>query len=508
MRWGCAAVALVTAAYLFPAIRCGMVLSDDGVLWGAAARILGGQVPGRDFPVIYPPGEFYAVAAALALGKGSWIAYRALWLGVRCVATALAWSVARRFLSPTLAALGIAPLILVPGHWHKSSLALVPLAIIWATFRWIEDRSRVRFIALGVVIGAACLLRHDIGGLAALAATGAVASVPGSVTSRARRAAGLFGISFGLFAAVHGALGVSPLRFVDVPLAMAAAPTTIRAAVPYPGPGDLMGAIGAGDLSGAIELSFYFWPFALALAMLLWALRKRRLKEALLAATALCLVQSVWWYSNYGHLVQALPLSLLVTTVAAGYGIRRGGARRMLGSTGIAAVCAYLMYQLAYCADLATAATPLHVTRMGVPVDTAIGEVHVTQARARHLPSVLDLIDSTTKPTDPIFVFPMDALYYSLSGHPNPTPFDVLGHHAYKTVLPDATAERSLAERLVEAGVPIVLLDESISFLNHPRAPEQRMTHYAKGLLEELTRSYTVHDVIGTTLLLRRRSAR
>lgn len=479
-----------------------MVLSDDGVLWGAAARILDGQVPGRDFPVIYPPGEFYAVAGALALGKGSWIAYRALWLGVRCIATVLAWSVARRFLPPALAAFGIAPLILVPGHWHKSSLALVPLAIIWATFRWIEKRSRGRFIALGVVIGAACLLRHDIGGLAAIASTGAVLAMPGSVRERASRAAGLLAISLGLFAAVHGALGVSPLRFVDVPLAMASAPTANRAAVPYPNPLDLIGANGVAE---AVELSFYFWPFAAAAMVLLWAIRRRRVREALLAATALCLVQSVWWYSNYGHLVQALPLSLLVTTVAAGYGIRRGGARRVFGTTGIAAICGYLVYQLAYSDDLATAATPLHLADMGVPVQTALGAVHVTEARAEHLSSVLDLIGSTTDPADPIFVFPMHALYYPLSGHPNPTAFDVLGHHAYRTVLPDSTAERALAMGLVDAGVPIVLLDESISFLNHPRAPEQRMTSYAGGLLEELARSYTVHDAIGTTLFLRAR---
>ena len=142
---------------------------------------------------------------------------------------------------------------------------------------------------------------------------------------------------------------------------------------------------------------------------------------------------------------------------------------------------------------------------MTAPLETAMGTLRVEPEKAVLMGRVLRRVEEGAPGGEPIFAFPMLSLYYGLSAHRNPTPYDVLAHHTYRTLLPDAEAEEHLAETILAAGTRLILFDEPPTMLNAPRLPEQRATRYAEHLLGELTRAFELWDVIGTTVLLRRR---
>jgi 4-amino-4-deoxy-L-arabinose transferase-like glycosyltransferase len=176
MRRGLAEPAgVLVAAFLWHAAYSGYGLApqDEGWLLNAASRVAAGETPYRDFTTAYVPGTYYLVAGVLDAFGPSLPAVRLLFALLRALTVLLVFLLARRLMSRPLAFAAAALTALVPGPWHKTFFALVPLAALVPAARW-EAGGGLRWLALaGAAAGLGAWFRQD----AALAAMAGAAWV-------------------------------------------------------------------------------------------------------------------------------------------------------------------------------------------------------------------------------------------------------------------------------------------------------------------------------------------
>src|SRR5258706_327710 len=82
----CAVVLGAALGFGIPRHRDGINLYDEGFLACSAIRVLGGELPLRDFESLQPPLAFYSVAALFAVAGPSLVALRAFGLALRFAA--------------------------------------------------------------------------------------------------------------------------------------------------------------------------------------------------------------------------------------------------------------------------------------------------------------------------------------------------------------------------------------------------------------------------------------
>jgi len=150
---------------------------DSGVFLYAGQRILGGEIPYRDFWDHKPPGIFYLNALGLVIGGGSpW----GVWI-VECaslfLATVLSYCILRKVFGTipavvgTTSWLGILPVPLDTGNYTEEYALPFQFLIILACLQLLRRQSsRYWAAALGFGIAAFLLLRPNLVGMAIAAA--------------------------------------------------------------------------------------------------------------------------------------------------------------------------------------------------------------------------------------------------------------------------------------------------------------------------------------------------
>ncbi len=167
--------AIVAAAGLHLAYAAyGNLTQDEAWLLECAARVGSGQVAHRDFVSIYPPGQFHLAQATLDAAAGDARAVRWMWALLRGVVVGLTLALGRRLMPWPWAAAAAIAVVLMPGPWHKTFYALVPLAVLSAAARALARAQMAGFVWSGVLAGVGFWFRHDV----ALFAWGAAGLLP------------------------------------------------------------------------------------------------------------------------------------------------------------------------------------------------------------------------------------------------------------------------------------------------------------------------------------------
>ncbi len=156
-------LALAAAATYGGYAAYGNIHQDEGWLLESSLRVARGEVPHRDFVSIYPAGRFYLFAAVLELFEGELLAVRATWCILRGAVVGLVFALGRRMMPAPFAAAAAVLAWLLPGPWHKTFFALVPLATLAALAAWAGDRRRGWLWLAGALAGVGAWFRHDVG---------------------------------------------------------------------------------------------------------------------------------------------------------------------------------------------------------------------------------------------------------------------------------------------------------------------------------------------------------
>jgi 4-amino-4-deoxy-L-arabinose transferase-like glycosyltransferase len=199
MRRGLAEpVVVLAAAFLWHAAYSGYGLApqDEGWLLNAASRVAAGETPYRDFTTAYVPGTYWLVAGVLDAFGPNLPAVRLIFALLRALTVLLVFLLARRLTSRPFAFGAAALTALVPGPWHKTFYALVPLAALVPAARWESGGSLRWLAAAGCAAGVGAWFRQDAG-FAALAGAAWVAwwAARSRAAASRRRALGVLVLS-------------------------------------------------------------------------------------------------------------------------------------------------------------------------------------------------------------------------------------------------------------------------------------------------------------------------
>lgn len=168
------AAAFAAAGFHLAYASYGNLTQDEAWLLECAARVGSGQVAHRDFVSIYPPGQFHLAQVALDAAGGDARAVRWMWAILRGVVVGLTLALGRRLMPWPWAAAAAIAVVLMPGPWHKTFYALVPLAVLLAAARALVHARLAGFVWSGVLAGIGFWFRHDV----ALFAWGAAGLLP------------------------------------------------------------------------------------------------------------------------------------------------------------------------------------------------------------------------------------------------------------------------------------------------------------------------------------------
>ncbi len=141
---------------------------DEGVAVYGAQRVISGELPYRDFWTMYPPGNFYLLAALLKI-FGNTLATARIWsVVVMWMLVIGAGFLARRISNP-LGVLVASGIVMTAAGSYGFYAQPVPTALVLSLaaafflMRYLENL-RIRNLWLsGIFIGLATLVRHDVG---------------------------------------------------------------------------------------------------------------------------------------------------------------------------------------------------------------------------------------------------------------------------------------------------------------------------------------------------------
>jgi hypothetical protein len=156
---------------------------DEGLVLQAAARIVNGELPYRDFYANYGPGQYYTGGALDFVFGPSLLTWRIVRVALDALVAVLAYALVRREGSQPLALLAWVAVLFAMAdptlpHPNAAALALAFGAILLA---------RRSPVAAGVLAGVAFAFRFDLGAAAAAgAALAAAAAAPGPGPAPAR----------------------------------------------------------------------------------------------------------------------------------------------------------------------------------------------------------------------------------------------------------------------------------------------------------------------------------
>lgn len=149
-------------------IRTSFNFYDEGFAMFGPTRILTGEIPYKDFWAIYPPGQFYAVAAVIKLFGPDLINARIYDTLIRILIVVGCYLIARRVASPRLALLSavvITFLLASAGFYAYAVFPAMGLGIwaIWAWLKYDHEGKPGWLLLAGTLLGIAMAIRWDLG---------------------------------------------------------------------------------------------------------------------------------------------------------------------------------------------------------------------------------------------------------------------------------------------------------------------------------------------------------
>ena len=415
---------------------------DEGLVLQAAARIVDGELPYRDFYANYGPGQYYLVGGLDAVFGPSLLAWRVVRVALDALVGVLAYALVRRDAPEPFALAAWVAVVAVMAHPtlphpNATALALGLGAILLA---------RRSPAAAGALAGLAFAFRFDVG---AAAAVGAALAAGGRELARARHAGGVALAGRDSEAPAHAAARAFDRRGAGLALAAATATAAIlMAPLAIAAPSELWDqTIGfaldeqslqrlplPGEYDGGFEpnkiLAFYL-PYVLMGGLALWLVLAvaTRAPTRLWAAFPMALAGLAYLLARADefHLV---PLAAVLPVLLAG-----GAAREWLAGRKPAA--AVLTLPLALIAldgldknriDLVSG-PPLE----RIHLDVADG-VKAAPGETRALEQLVPYVRERVPAGRPIFVANPrhdvvrvgNPLVYVLADRPNPTRYDVM----------------------------------------------------------------------------------
>jgi hypothetical protein len=441
--WLQALLALLAAGLSAYTILWWISPHDEGLMLQAGARIASGQWPYRDFWMNYDPGQAVVLALLQKIFGPSLLTWRVMVTAIDGLVSVLAYRLARRrapepyALGVWLAVAGAMAYPSLPGP-NPPALALAFAAVLAA---------RRRPGLAGALAGIACCLRLELG-IAAIAGVMLEAAAP----ERRRAlliALGCAAVTLGpFFAAAPGAMlhdtigfyAIQDLQRLPFPLSYHG-PLTVGKLTDFYIP--LILVVGAAIWAGAIALARFDTQRGPA--------GSRDLGALSLAPLALVGLAYLLGRTDEFHLVPLAAVLPVMLAWAAATARRRPVQVALLVALGLIAFHGLERRAGQVLHPPALAAVP---GPAGDGVETTVADAHALAALERELNAI-------TRPQEPIFVanprFDLvhagDPLLYIITGHPNPTRYDVM----QPGVVTTASVQRQMIDSLERSHTRVVV---------------------------------------------------
>jgi len=481
-------VFLFSALWLALGLFRPLEVYDEGIALVGGMRILGGDVPYRDFYAIYTPGQYYLTAFAQWLLGSSVLSERLVSLCIRASIATLGFVLARRVASARWAWCGWALVLAWVSYFSffsNSSFSGLVFSLAGIAAVTAQGPSRRRLLVGGGLCGFAFLFRQDFGvyacagQLAVLACRALTDSASGRRVANAMADAALFGAGFLVVIALPVAYFVSELgaqRLYHTLFEWPFELTSVYRSLPWP-------LASAPDyMKTAERLQFLTVPLTYALVGLGvgWRLLRGPRDSRFWARLQLLLfgvfvLNQALRRSDLMHLAPSLVTSLILLPVLLEALVRALPPARLVRAAALVLVVAPLCW--------APART---FVRDSLPA-LGRGKQHGIE-RARHIPLARDqelalqFIRERTGPDEAIYVGNWshdvviwnDIAFYFLADRPIPTPhykFDP----GYTTT---EGVQREMIEDLERANVRWVVLYGLSRFVVEPNqsgVPESRL---------------------------------
>ncbi len=515
-----AALAAVTLLVFLPQRSRGLMLYDLGEVTLFVDMLRRGSVPGLDFVVPgYGPGR-YALFTWLTgiIDFPDLSVYGGVFVALRVLISALALEVGLRLLPGTRRPWILLPLLLLllaPGPLHEGFYLAGSLALTLALLAYLDQPSRSRALAYGLVLPAVALFRLDLG------AFGALAFALAALGDRRRLPhlllAGLpllVGISLALIS-LDGQ-GSGAVAAVLSQVSDDALQNQTIAYPSFPGPIELL-------LSPTLDRALLWLPLFVHGALLLALLRtarwgfhvdpadRRKLAVVLLLGAMTCIQLSM--KPDFGHLLQAGPLlwiglAVLLSRLAQGWPPRRSGDGALPpppaarpGGVVLALFIAVTVVGLLGFNIASTHRGSIHTGSWTIPeertfvLDTVLGRVWLNEGEFRELAPMLAHLRSVA-PAGALWVPTLQPLLYALTERR-----DVTGHVGAVYCADSPERERVLMDRLEEGRPSVaIFMDDSIE------GPERRLENAAPRVHSYLLTSYEETHRFGRFRVMERRT--
>jgi hypothetical protein len=173
------AAGVVLALFIWQG-RCGFDLADEGFLWYGAQRVLKGEVPLRDF-MSYDPGRYYWSAALMRIhGDDGIVTLRAAVaifqsLGLAVALALLSGSLRKRNISLWLVSAATLAVWMFPRQ--KLFDISISIALVGALAFLLQNPSRRRYFATGLMTGSAAVFGRNHGLYGAAGSIGLMAAL-------------------------------------------------------------------------------------------------------------------------------------------------------------------------------------------------------------------------------------------------------------------------------------------------------------------------------------------
>ena len=266
-RWIlCLLVAVLSLAFHGIYARDGIRnLIDLGVLAVDAERVARGQVFAVDFIAPYGPGRYYLLGGLFTVLGPSMNVLLGCLLGVRVLVDLFTFLLARRLMPPAPAVLATLCAACLHGPNHKGFFALALVGVNLGAIRYLTRPGIARAMGLGLIAGAAGLIRYEAGVLGLLA---------GCMVFGLRWRRGWLPFLAGIVPAVATLLGpvlaAGPLRFLNLELSRAVLLRHADSGIALPWEAIARGDVAPGHL---LSLALLAAPFILILYVLFSSLR-------------------------------------------------------------------------------------------------------------------------------------------------------------------------------------------------------------------------------------------
>lgn len=150
--------ALLALLYLYPFMRLGPQVTDEGTLITGAVRVAEGQVPSRDFFEGMGPGTFYWLALYFKIFGTTWFATRVSVMVTSLSIAMLLYILARRLncaspLTPAVIFVSTSFGLLWPAISHHGDSTLFALLSFTGFVYWLDSRRRFLLVLVGVLAG-------------------------------------------------------------------------------------------------------------------------------------------------------------------------------------------------------------------------------------------------------------------------------------------------------------------------------------------------------------------